>query len=119
MAQLKNLSLDLLADKNLKDLSNKINEKNNISLNYLKTFNQIQYQNGDLYKKIDEKDNKNNNKNNLNHLFNMSKKKTKNKNFVFKNLMNLTMKYNNTKTNNIKNNSTSKTNKKNKHLQTK
>jgi len=106
MSKINNFSLELLEDKNLKNLSNKINEKNNISLNFLKTFNQIQYQNDDLYKKIDSKENNNNHKNNFNKIFNIPKKKNKNSVLIKNNLLSSTN-YNDNK----KNKSSSKTKK--------
>ena len=106
MSKINNFSLELLEDKNLKNLSNKINEKNKISLNFLKTFNQIQYQNDELYKKIDSKENNHNHKNNFNKIFNISKKKNKNIVLIKNNLLSSTN-YNDNK----KNKSSSKTKK--------
>ena len=104
MSQINNFTSELLEDKNLKNLSNKINEKNNLSLNFLKTFNQIQYQNDDLYKKIDKKEN---NKNNFNKIFHIPKKHNKNVILIKNNLLAST----NYNDNNIKNKSHSKTKK--------
>ena len=104
MSQINNFTSELLEDKNLENLSNKINEKNNLSLNFLKTFNQIQYQNDDLYKKIDKKEN---NKNNFNKIFHIQKKHNKNVILIKNNLLAST----NYNDNNIKNKSHSKTKK--------
>jgi hypothetical protein len=104
MSQINNFTSELLEDKNLKNLSNKINEKNNLSLNFLKTFNQIQYQNDDLYKKIDKKEN---NKNNFNKIFHIPKKHNKNVILIKNNLLAST----NYNDNNNKNKSHSKTKK--------
>lgn len=104
MSQINNFTSELLEDKNLENLSNKIKEKNNLSLNFLKTFNQIQYQNDDLYKKIDKKEN---NKNNFNKIFHIPKKHNKNVILIKNNLLAST----NYNDNNIKNKSHSKTKK--------
>ena len=105
MSQINNFTSELLEDKNLKNLSNKINEKNNLSLNFLKTFNQIQYQNDDLYKKIDKKEN---NKNNFKKIFHIPKKHNKIKNVI---LINHNLLESTNYNNNNKNKSHSKTKK--------